>query len=87
MTPYGLLLNHILFFGVDYTSLLICAILTANLYVMLIFAVSIILNLLAILALRIALLVTLHYCVLVIYVCLMTEIVFDAGLKGQFTYV
>ena len=59
-----LLLNCVLFYGVDYSSLHICVILTTNLYVTLIFPVPIILNLLEKLALRIVLLVILHYCVI-----------------------
>ena len=58
-----LLLNYILFNCVNYISLLICVIYTTTLYLMLIFPVPIIHNLLAKLALKIVLLVTLHYCV------------------------
>ena len=58
-----LLNNYVLLYVVDYTSLLICVILTTNLYVMLIFPDPNVINLLARLSLRILLLATLHYCV------------------------
>ena len=55
------LLNYVQFYGVDFTLVHTCVILTTNIYAMLIFLVPIIVNLLANLSLRIVLLVTLHY--------------------------
>ena len=60
---------------------------------MLIFPFLIILNLLTKLSLRIVLLVTLHFVynnyviLFFIYVFLLTEIVFHAGVEGQLTYL